>query len=87
MGVNDDIKKDAKDKIIGYLKEKRKNGTLVEERTIYSDMKKEKNLGIIEVMGGIRLIKDDIKNGGKDVEITQRQGFVYYKYVGQLDQA
>ena len=85
MGVNEDIKKNAKDKIIGYLKEKRKeNSSPVEERMIYNDLKKEQNLGIIEVMGGIRLIKDDIKNNGKDVEITQRQGFIYYKYVGQL---
>jgi len=84
MGVNEDIKKNAKDKIIGYLKEKRKeNSSPVEERMIYNDLKKEQNLGIIEVMGGIRLIKD-VKNNGKDVEITQRQGFIYYKYVGQL---
>jgi hypothetical protein len=81
----DEMKKFYKDIIVVYLKEKRKEGSPpIEERRIYSDLKKEQNIGTIQVMYGTSLIKSDAKNGCGNVEITQRGGFIYYKYVGQL---
>lgn len=83
MKLGEEIKLKAKNAIICYLKEKRKSGSsVVEERAIYSDLKKEQELGTIEVTSGLMLIKGDIRNGDESVEITKQGGYTYYRYAG-----
>jgi hypothetical protein len=81
------IKKAAKDEIIAYAKDKKKNGRPIaelEKRNIEKYLE-EKGYSLIERIMGFSKINKDIKAGDKTVEIIEREGFKYYRYMGPTD--